>query len=100
MIVENIETKIRKLKIPQLEVLKLLADDPNGVSSNKEISDSTQTSAYTLGAVLTPIMRLKVGKEKLLIQAGRDFDGKPRWQINEKVIERTELKILLNSMGI
>ena len=97
---ESIEDKIRKLKIPQLEILEILADDPNGVSSSKEIGDSTSTSSYALGAQLTPILRIRVNNHRLIILAGRDEDGKPRWQINEKVISSDNLKALLVSMGI
>ena len=97
---ESIEDKIRQLKIPQLEILKMLADDPHGVSSSKEIGDTTGTSTYTLGAMLTPILRIRIGELKLIIQAGRDTEVKPRWQINEKVIKRTDLNALLVSIGI
>lgn len=97
---EVLEEKIRQLKIPQLQILKLLADSPMGVSSSKELGDATSTASYTLGAMLTPLRRLKIDNKPLIVPAGREADNKVRWQINEEVIGRDNLKILLANMDI
>lgn len=97
---DSIEEKIRRLKIPQLEILKLLADSSDGVSSSKEISQTTGTSSYELGAVITPLRRVKVENKNLIIPAGREIDNSVRWQINEDLIPRDELRLLLTKMSI
>ena len=97
---ESITEKIRTLKIPQLEILKILVESKNGVSSAKEIGDTTNTASYSLGAMITPLRRIQTDKGRLIIPAGRDLDNSVRWQINEKVVSRSDLKILLSEMGI
>lgn len=95
-----LEEKIRKLKIPQLELLKLLSDSGTGVSSAKELGDATSTASFTLGAMITPLRRIQTEKGRLIIPAGRDIDNSVRWQINEKLVLRSDLKILLSEMEI
>ena len=95
-----IEEKIRNLRIPQLEVLKLIANSKDGLYSSKEISDTTGTSTYTLGALLTPLRRIKIDNKNLIIQSGRGIDDSIRWKINEDLITRDDLKLLLIEMGI
>ena len=97
---DPIEVKIRQLKIHQLEVLKLLTESDDGVSSSKEISQTTGTSSYELGAVITPLRRIKVDDKNLIIPAGREIDNSVRWQINENLISRNKLKALLVEMRI
>lgn len=97
---KSIEDKIRSLRIPQLEILKILTDSTHGVSSAKEIGDATESAAYQLGAMLTPLRRIQAKNGRLIIPAGRDIDNSVRWQINEEVIKREELKALLVQMGI
>ena len=94
-----IEEKIRQLKIPQLEILKLLVESNNGASSSKEISDATSTASFVLGAMITPLRRIKVDNKNLIIPAGRE-DNSVRWQINEGLISKNDLKVLLVEMGI
>jgi hypothetical protein len=97
---DELETRIRELKIPQLKVLKMLASEGNGISSSKEIADTTSTSSYTLGAMLTPLLRIKNENGSLIIKAGREIDGSVRWQLNNKVISREKLLGLITSMDI
>lgn len=99
-LMNSVEEKIRQLKVPQLEILKLLAESKNGVSSSKEISETTSTSSYLLGAMITPLRRIKVDEKNLIIPAGREADNTMRWQINEDVITCDDLKALLVSMNI
>lgn len=95
-----IEEKIRKLKILQLEALKLIADSKDGLLSSKELGDTTSTSTYQLGALLTPLRRIKIDNKNLIIHSGRGKDDSVRWQINEDVITRDDLMVLLIEMGI
>lgn len=96
----EVETLIRSLEIPQLQVLMILANSKNGVSSNHEISTTTSTASATLGALLTPLRRRRVNGETLILPAGVDPDKGTRWQINEKLISIEDLKVLLFSMKI
>ena len=96
----EVESLVRSLELPQLEVLQILVNARNGVSSNQEISSTTSTATATLGALLTPLRRRKVGSESLIIPAGKDPDKGTRWQINEKLVSIEDLKILLISMKI
>jgi len=98
--VNKTEEKIRNLKLPQLKILSILAKSRAGVSSSKELGDTTSTASYTLGAMITPLRRIKIKNEILIIPAGRDIDNTVRWQINEKVIKRDTLKRLLIDMKI
>lgn len=95
-----VETLIRSLELPQLEVLKILVSAENGVSSNQEISSTTDTASTILGSLLTPLRRRKVNGECLIVQAGRDPDKGTRWQINEKLVSIDDLRGLLVSMRI
>lgn len=96
----EVESLIRSLEVPQLEVLLLLANSENGVSSNHEIASTTYTASATLGALLTPLRRRKINGETLIIPAGIDPGMGTRWQINEKLISIEELRELLASMKI
>lgn len=95
-----IEQRIRQLKFPQLEILKILAESREGVSSSKEIGDATSTAVYLLGAMITPLRRLKIDDQCLIIPAGREADNSVRWQINEDLISKDELKELLMRMKV
>lgn len=96
----NIESKIRNLKIPQLEILKILVANDNGISSSKEMGDTTHTATTTLGAMITPLRRIKNEKGCLIEPVGREIDNSVRWKINEKLISRDSLKMLLAEMEI
>lgn len=96
----EVETVIRSLELPQLEVLQILANARNGVSSNQEISSTTQTASTILGSLLTPLRRRKINGQTLIIPAGKDPDKGTRWQINEKLVSIDDLRELLVSMRI
>lgn len=96
---EEIKLKIRTMTIPQLKALRLLVDSANGIASYKEISDTTGTASYTLGAIITSLKKYKTENGTLILPAGRDPEGM-RWQLNEKVISKDELKMLLVEIGI
>lgn len=96
----EVETLVRSLEIPQLQVLWILVNARGGVSSNQEISSTTYTASMTLGALLTPLRRRKIEGECLIVQAGIDPDKGTRWQINEKLFSIDELKELLIVMRI
>jgi hypothetical protein len=94
------ENTIRFLGIPQLRVLRMLADASDGISNNKEISSTTHTTSTTLGALLTPLRRKKIKGEPLIIPMGRDSSQGTIWKLNEKIIPKDDLKILLIDMNI
>lgn len=94
----EVESLIRSLEIPQLEVLQVLVNTNYGVSSNQEISSTTSTPSILLGSLLTPLRRRKIDGKSLIIQAGKDPDKGTRWQINENLVSIDDLKILLISM--
>ncbi|EKE05102.1 MAG: hypothetical protein ACD_19C00426G0124 [uncultured bacterium] len=96
----EIESRIRQLKIPQLQILKIITENESGVSSSKEIGDTTGTSLQLLGAMITPLRRIKIDNKNLIIPAGREVDNSVRWQLNNELITRNELKALLTNMNI
>lgn len=96
----ELENLIRSLAIPQLEVLKMLCEGEKGVFSSKEMKTTLSTASHELGAVITPLRRHKIDGEPLIIIAGKHATDGNRWQLNSKVIDRDELKILLNEMEI
>lgn len=97
---EEIEKRLRKMTIPQLEALKMIAESELGISTTKEIGDTTSTASYRLGAIITSLLKVKTNKGSLLLPAGRDPDGGMRWQLNEEVISREGLKRILVEMLI
>lgn len=97
---KEVEDLIRSLAIPQLEVLKMLTENERGVFSNKEMISTMSTTSYQLGAIITPLRRYKIDGEPLIIIAGKDIHEGNRWQLNTRVIDRDELKILLANMEI
>ena len=97
---ENVEDKIRSLSLPQLEILMVMAKSNEPVSTSREIMQSTGTSSYTFGAIISPLRRHKVDGLSLIVQAGKDGANGVRWQINEKLVTKQDLLILLNSMGV
>lgn len=97
---KEIEDLIRSLSLPQLELLKMLTNSDKGVFSNQEISNTMYTASYTLGAIITPLRRHKIDGEPIIILAGKSVAEGNRWQLNSKVIDRDQLKILLTEMEI
>ncbi len=96
----DLELQIRKLTVPQLEILKVLASSPEAVSSNQEIMTTTGTPSCTYGAFLASLRKVKVENIPLLLQAGVDPDKGTRWQINEGLVTKFDLRSLLTSMGV
>ena len=97
---KSVETLVRSLELPQLQVLMILVNARNGISSNDEISSTTSTPSILLGSLITPLRRRKINGESLIVQAGRDPDAGTRWQINAKLTSVDDLKELLMSMSL
>jgi hypothetical protein len=85
------ENKLRLLKLDLLVILHTLAVTGSIAMELSEISDSTSTSEPELKGSISSIRRIKIGEENIIIPAGRDKDGRIRWQINEKVVNKKEL---------
>ena len=97
---EKIEEKIRGLTIPQLEILKLLAESKDGILDSQEIMTTTHTATATFGAYISSLKKFKSeGGHSIIIPAGRTEEGM-RWQLNEKVIEKKQLLTILNEMRV
>lgn len=94
----ELEKRLRTMTLPQLQALQLIAKSPDGISTTKELSDTTQTASYTLGAFITSLLKIKTEKGRLLLPAGRDIDAGMRWKINENVMRRRDLQKLLKSI--
>lgn len=96
---EDMNLKIRNMTIPQLKALRLLTQSSSGIASYNEIADTTGTASYTLGAILTSLKKYKTENGTLILPAGRDEAGM-RWQLNEKVITKDDLSLILNELDI
>lgn len=98
---DDIEARIRNLKLTQLEVLKQLATSNDGILDQEEIMDATHTSSYTFGALVGSLKKFKDNVGQPLIKtAGETDKNGMRWQLNEKVIDKIRLLEILADMKI
>lgn len=96
----KIEERLRLLTIPQLEILKALANSKDGVLESKEIISSTSTAVTNFGAYIAALKKFKSDDgQSIVIPAGKTSEG-IRWQLNEKVISKDSLNEILNGMNL
>lgn len=100
------QDKIRKKADKrQLLVLKVIADSPTDIvytSAMKEplygaVSNSESTAEQTIGGVISSVVTMKGKEEPLLLAMGRNEFG-VRWKLNERVISKDELKVLVDEL--
>lgn len=96
---DKIEEKIRSLTIPQLEILKALAESPHGIMDSQEIMSTTATATTTFGAYISSLKKFRIDDKSIVMPAGRTTEGM-RWQLNEDLIEKHRLLEILNNMRI
>ena len=97
---QQVEEKVRRLKMPQLKLLALLAKGENSVFTTKEIIEKIETDPHTFGAIITPLLRHKVDGKTIVIRAGEDLKEGTRWQINNKLVSKPDLVLLLDDMEV
>ena len=100
MINQRVETKLRRLFVPQLKILKALALSEKKHLSSREIMSFTGLDSHRFGARITPLLRHKIDGEALVSTAGRHETDGLNWQLNRKLYGQEELLELLESMGI
>lgn len=83
------------MKLDLLSFLQILAVTNSVAVDFEEISKSIQTSESELKGKISTLRRMKFNGEILIIPAGRDNDGRLRWKLNEKVVEKNELASFL-----
>ncbi len=88
---KELQNKLRLLKLDLLYFLHTLSVTDCIALDLDEISSSTSTAESDLRGVISTIRRMKLANEPLIIPAGRDDKGRLRWQINESVVNKTEL---------
>ena len=88
---KRLEEKLRLLKVGLLTILHTLAVVDSIAMELNEISKSTDTPELELKGSISTLRRIKIGDEILIVPAGRDENGRLRWQINEKVVNKKEL---------
>jgi hypothetical protein len=88
---QQLEEKLRLLKLDLLTLLHTLAVSDSIAMELNEISDSTNTAELELKGSISTLRRMKVGAETFIVPAGRDANGRLRWKINEKIVNKNEL---------
>lgn len=96
----SVEEKIRTLKLPQLKLLALLVKGNHSVFTTKQIIDLIHTDPHTFGSIITPLLRHKVDGKSLVIKAGEDMEQGTRWQVNNKLVSKSDLVLLLDDMEV
>ena len=86
-----LKDKLRLLKLDSLSLLHVLSVSDSVALELKQISDSTNTSEPDLKGIISSIRRLKIDDESWIVPAGRDNEGRLRWQINQAIIDKKEL---------
>lgn len=87
----ELKEKLRLLKVDLLRILHVLAITDSVALEYSKISSSTGTAEDKLNGSISTLRRMKIGDESLISPAGRDEDGRLRWQINEQVVTKNEL---------
>lgn len=88
---KQLEERLRLLKIDLLTLLHTLAVTDSIALELNEISNSTSTPEPELKGSISALRRMKIGDETLIVPCGRDDNGRLRWQINEKIVNKKEL---------
>jgi hypothetical protein len=92
---KQLQEKLRLLKLDLLSFLHALAVTDAIALELNEISDSTSTAEADLKGLISTLRRMKFNEESLIVPAGRDSDGRLRWKINEKIVNKRELAMFL-----
>ena len=87
----QLQNKLRLMKVDLLSFLHVLAVSESVALDIDEISSSTTTPENNLRGIVGTLRRMDLGKEPLIIPAGRDDKGRLRWKINESVVSKIEL---------
>jgi len=106
MKVQNVENKLRRATKGQLLALNVIAKAPNSLATTSEIQDvlhsqvsnSTSTADQSVGGTISAISRIKINNKPLIIPMGKDEEYGIRWQLNQKLIEKGELKEIINEI--
>lgn len=88
---KQLQDKLRLLKLELLSLLHTLAVTDSIALELSEISDSTNTPEPELKGTISALRRMKMDDESLIMPAGRDNNGRLRWKINEKIVNKNEL---------
>ncbi len=92
---KELKDKLRLFKIDVLNILHVLAVSEAIAVELDKISTSTSTAESDLKGIISTLRRIKYKDESLIQPAGRDIDGRLRWQINQNVVDKNELAIFL-----
>lgn len=93
----ELKDKLRLLKLDLLSFLNVLAISDSIALDIDEISSSTSTPENNLRGIVGTLRRLNLGKEPIIIPAGRDNKGRLRWRINETVVNKNDLAEFLEN---
>ena len=94
---KQLEDKLRFLKVDLLSFLHALAVTDAVALELDEISNSTSTAESELKGQISTLRRMKFLDETIIVPAGRDTDGRLRWKINEKLVNKRELALFIES---
>lgn len=103
---QHVEGKLRRFTKGQLTALNVIAGAPNSLATTSQIQDvlysqvggSTNTADQSVGGTISAISRVKVNDEPLVIPMGKDEKEGIRWKLNEEVIEKDQLKEIINDI--
>lgn len=99
MAAKDIILKIRKCSLEQLGALRTftLYDPP--IVTTKTVSDSINSSdQQSLGGIISSLSRIKTEQRTLIEPVGRDKDEGMRWRLNESLISKADLEVLLDEL--
>lgn len=93
---KQLEDKLRLLKVDLLSFLHALAVTDAVSLDYKELSTATSTAEPDeLKGKIGTLRRMKFDDETLIVPAGRDNDGRLRWKINEKLVNKRDLALFI-----
>lgn len=92
---KEIEDKLRLFRLDVLSVLHSLSSTDSIALKLDELSELTGTMETELKGIVSTLRRTKVEEQSLIQPAGRDANGRLRWQINETAVKKNELSKFL-----
>jgi len=95
----GIESRLYRLSMNQLKVLKLLAESRRGVVDSARVGKKIGLRGKALGGVFSSLARQRVGKERLILPWGRSREGVGlRWRLNTKLISQRRLAKIVDQL--
>lgn len=90
---------IRRLSPNQLRALYFLAKSEKGIVASFQSKKTVGKEGKGLGAIFSSLSRRKINNQSLIIPWGKDASGRGlRWRLNEKLIAKKELLLIVREL--